>query len=765
MSVQHSSKHLRMRVEFTSMLLLSCIIVSCVFSSVARATEIQPAIRLTDEEIEWLRQHPVIRVAQDPNWPPIEFACEDGSFCGMSKDYLELIEQRLGIKFARVTGLTWQQAYDRLRRFDIDMTTSVSVTPERTEFWAFTRPYMEVPIVIATAMDVTFIRSMDELVGRKVSVVEGYLVCELMPQDYPGIELVRVENTLAGLEMVSRGEVFAHVDNMLVISYYLAKMRSVNLKIAGETPYVNAQAMAVRNDWPELAHILQKALDSITPAEHEEIYRRWLPIRYEQQPDYGLVWRVALWAVAVTVVLLLWNRRLAAEIRVRRKAEHALERSEARFKLLFDSMSQGVVYQDADARVVAVNPAAERILATSAEALIGQELTQAECDQQLVDVSSFSSDEHPAVIALKSGRPQHAVMRARSSTGEERWIEISAKPQFEGASSTPYLVLSVLGDITEQKLAWERVRKAQAESERLLKGANESRRVLLSLLEDKNAAEAEIQRLNQELEDRVEQRTEELRRSEQQLRKTVDELNQYSARLDRVNAELAAANRELEAFSYSVSHDLKAPLRHIAGFAELLDAANKDLDPKSRHYIRTILEAAKRMGQLIDDLLTFSRMGRVEMLSRKVNMNELVKEVVSEFEEETAGRKIDWVVQELPSISGDPSMLRVVFENLISNAVKFTRAREKARIEIGGRTDGKEATFYVRDNGAGFDMAYVDRIFDVFQRLHSRSEFEGTGIGLANVKRVVERHGGTVWAQGELDEGATFYIALPVREV
>jgi light-regulated signal transduction histidine kinase (bacteriophytochrome) len=227
-------------------------------------------------------------------------------------------------------------------------------------------------------------------------------------------------------------------------------------------------------------------------------------------------------------------------------------------------------------------------------------------------------------------------------------------------------------------------------------------------------------------------------------------------------AELEAANKELESFAYSVSHDLRAPLRHIGGYAELLQKqASSTVDEKSRRYIKTIQESAKRMGNLIDDLLSLSRVGRTETRNTVVNLEQVAKEVIAELGEETSGRDIVWKIAALPACYGDRPLLKLVLANLISNAVKFTRARSRAEIEIGcASRDGNKIEVFVRDNGVGFDARYANKLFGVFQRLHSADEFEGTGIGLATVQRVIHRHGGDVRAEGALDQGATFYFSV-----
>ena len=227
--------------------------------------------------------------------------------------------------------------------------------------------------------------------------------------------------------------------------------------------------------------------------------------------------------------------------------------------------------------------------------------------------------------------------------------------------------------------------------------------------------------------------------------------------------QLAATNRELEAFSYSVSHDLRAPLRHIIGFVDLLNTRDLSaLDEKSQHYLQVITLAAQKMGVLIDDLLAFSRMGRAEMMKTRVDFDQLVRDIVKELAEDAKDREIDWQIAPLPSVIGDAAMLRQVMVNLISNAIKFTRPRPLARIEIGALDERpNETLFFVKDNGVGFDIKYLNKLFSLFQRLHSTEEFEGTGVGLANVQRIVLRHGGKVWAESALDGGATFWISLP----
>jgi PAS domain S-box-containing protein len=303
--------------------------------------------------------------------------------------------------------------------------------------------------------------------------------------------------------------------------------------------------------------------------------------------------------------------------------------------------------------------------------------------------------------SLKTGEFAAEWRIRRRNDGEIRWITARAKVIFD-ESGRPERMLGLNMDVTERK-----------------------------------QAEEEVRRLNNDLEQRVIQRT----------------------------AELEAANKELEAFTYSVSHDLRAPLRHISGFSKILsEEYGSTLAPEAQHNLQRILEGTRRMGLLVDDLLNLGRVGRHEVRLQATGLNSVVNEVVAELKPECEGRQVEWKIGSLPFMECDPALMKQVFQNLLSNAVKFTRPRSQAVIEVGQKDQEGTPVVFVRDNGVGFNMKYSDKLFGVFQRLHRSEDFEGTGVGLATVQRIIQKHGGHIWAEAELDKGATFYFTLGASE-
>ena len=514
------------------------------------------------------------------------------------------------------------------------------------------------------------------------------------------------------------------------------------------------------------------------------------------------------------------------DITDRRKAEEALRRSETRKAAVLETALDAIISIDQEGKIIEWNPAAERIFGYSRELALGRDLTElivpkSNHELHRKGLARFLQTgrgrmlgSRSEVMALRANGAEFPVELTitkipgegplvfttfvRDITERRRTEEALRKSEerfrllVEGVEDYAIYMLDTHGRITTWNAGAERImgyrgqeiigrrfhrfystddverkKPDQALAVATAEGHFQDERwqvrkdgtqywasFVITALRDETGkltgfatiarditkrkhAEDEIRRLNAELEHRVQERT----------------------------AELQAAYQEMEAFSYSISHDLRAPLIHIAGFVEMLRSdLGPSLDEKSSRHLQTICDSTESMGRMIADLLTFSRIGRAEMHKVRFSLTDTIKDVRRDLQAQTQNRKVTWAIPELPEVYGDPFMLRQALFNLLANALKFTRQREEARIEVTASTTDREHIFAVRDNGAGFDMKYASKLFGVFQRLHSANEFEGTGIGLANVRRIIARHGGRTWAEGEVNAGATFYFSLPIAD-
>jgi len=407
-----------------------------------------------------------------------------------------------------------------------------------------------------------------------------------------------------------------------------------------------------------------------------------------------------------------------------------LQKNEQFLTNLFESVQDGVSVLNPDMSIRHVNGVMKRWYAENLP-LEGKVCYQAYHN------ADKPCDPCPTIRCLKSGQTEYNIVPGLPGLPVE-FIELFSYPMKDRDSGEITGVVEFVRDITDRKQAEEELQKHRDHLEELVK-------VRTKELEDKTAA---------------------ITKSQEALTCLLEDVNDARKDLEVSKNELEDVNKELEAFAYSVSHDLRAPLRHIDGFAELLrsHSANQ-LDEKGRSYLGKILTSAQNMGTLIDDLLVFSRIGRQEILKIPVKLNPMIESIRDEFKPELKDRIVSWQIDQLGTVRADPGLIKQVFVNLLSNALKFTRPRKEVKIDVGiKKSDKGEKIIYVKDNGVGFDMKYYDKLFGVFQRLHSSSDFEGIGIGLANVQRIINRHGGRVWAESEVDKGAAFYVALPNGE-
>jgi PAS domain S-box-containing protein len=383
------------------------------------------------------------------------------------------------------------------------------------------------------------------------------------------------------------------------------------------------------------------------------------------------------------------------------RSQQALEIQTLMLRSVLDSMAEGLVAADEQGKFILWNPAATRIVGMGAENVPPGEWNTHYGVYLPDTITPLPDGQNPLARAIHGEVSAAEIFIRNPELEEGRWIEISGGP-LKGKDGATRGGVVAFRDITQRKID-----------------------------------EREIRKLNEELEERVIQRT----------------------------AQLEAANQELEAFTYSVSHDLRAPLRHIGGFSRILmEDFGPGMPVEAQDHLKRIEDGVRRIGMLVDELLNLARVGRHALKLQPTSLNSVVEEVISLLQPEAEGRAVSWKIAELPSAECDPILIKQVFQNLIANALKFTRTRERALIEISQRQENGETVIAIRDNGVGFDMKYTDKLFGVFQRLHRAEEFEGTGIGLATVQRIVHKHGGRVWAEAELDKGATFFFTLAVAQ-
>jgi PAS domain S-box-containing protein len=362
---------------------------------------------------------------------------------------------------------------------------------------------------------------------------------------------------------------------------------------------------------------------------------------------------------------------------------------------VLDSIGEGLVAADEHGQLFLWNPAAEKIIGLSMAILPSEQWTEHYGFYTPGTLAPFPVEQIPLARAIQGQENTTAEIFVRNpGRPEGALIETNAQPLRDKNGALRGGVIAIR-DITQRR-----------------------------------KAEQSIQQLNEELEERVAQRT----------------------------AQLNEVNKELETFTYSVAHDLRAPLRHIAGFSGiLLEEFGPAMDARAQRYLERIREGAGKMGQLVDELLNLARVGRQETKIQQVDLNLIVEEVIGILRPDIQGRQVEWKIAELPCVECDATLVKLVFQNLISNALKYSRPRPLALIEIGQTQEG---AFFVRDNGVGFNMKYADKLFGVFQRLHRAEEFEGIGVGLATVQRIIKKHRGCVWVEAELNKGATFYFTL-----
>ena len=414
-----------------------------------------PAIELSEPEQQWLQAHPSIRLAVDIDWSPFEYVDDDSNYVGMAAEYINLVGQRLGIRFDIEKEKPWSEVVDAVKNRELDMFSCVVATTQRREYADFTRPYLSFPMVIVTSDQVAYVNGIRDLKNETVAVVRGYATQDLLEKDHPELDLYLADNVADALEKLSHGKVYAYIGNIATVSDVIRREGLTNIKISGETPYSYELSMAVRNDWPEFTPILQKALDSITEQERDQIYRKWIKLRYEHGFDYQLLWEILALVSLVIAVILFWNRRLLKEIARRKKAEklvqdarQRLEQTNKQLVNYVDIVDKYVITSSTDVKgvITSTSDAFCEISGYSQEELLG-------ATHRIVRHEDMPESIYEELWStISSGKTWEGEIKNKKKNGGYYWVQAYISPNFDEQGNISGYT-AIREDITNKKLA------------------------------------------------------------------------------------------------------------------------------------------------------------------------------------------------------------------------------------------------------------------------------------------------------------------------
>jgi len=663
---------------------------------------------LTTEQRAWLTTHPVIRLAPDPNFPPLEYFDAQGRYSGLVSDYFKLIEQHLNLKIEYVHYKSWDDVLTAAQSGDIDGITAAQITPERSTYLSYTTPLLDIPNVIIVQKDNPASLSFKNMSGMSVAVTRGYAPAEYIRSNFPEIKLIEVDNDLEALSDVSFKQANAAVVNVAIASYLIDQQGITNLRIAGDSGKTNTLSIAIRKDNLILRDILDTGLKTIGPQERQDIFSRWVHLGEPSTPFGRDFWIGISLTGSITLLalllILLWNvtlqnqvhrrtNELKRELDERHQAEKALHENQELLKEFLEISPIAISWAGANHHIEYAN-------------------------REWQTLFGYSLDEVPTIEDWYIKAYPDPAYRQQLVSDWEKMVQYTEQTGKRGEAIEAKITCKD-GTIRLVSISFALT------SDRILTTYNDV--TMIHNLID------EIRQMNTDLEKRVKDRT----------------------------AQLENANQELEAFASSVSHDLRAPLRTINGYSmELLEDCNDQLSPEGQGFLQRILKTSERMSLIIDNLLKLSRIMHSDMQIEPLDLSVLARQVLAELQKNQNDRDVEVVITEHMHVVADANLMTIAIENLLRNAWKFTGKIKKARIEIGLVEEQGGPVYFIRDNGAGFDMAYSQKLFGAFNRLHSSADFEGTGIGLAIVKRIIQRHNGRIWAEGKPGEGAVLYFTL-----
>jgi two-component system sensor histidine kinase EvgS len=693
-------RHRGLPAHTRAVFLLIVILFLLAMPALASGPETEPtaSLRLSDRERLWLTAHPTVSFTGDPNWLPYEAFDSDGNYIGIVSEHLDLIAELTGLRFRISPSKTWTESTEKAKNAVVDILSETDDSDLKSHL-LFTDPYLSNPIVIAMHSREHYVEGISHIKNRNIAVIKDYGYVSKIRRKYPNINFTNVQDIQHGLIAVSTGEVDALLCTLALCSYTIAELGLNNVKITGKTEFDTKLALGVQRNLPELVSILNKAIKSISYAQQQTILDNWIKQKYIEKTDYTLAYQVTAVAFILLAIFAYWNRRLSREINLRVSTEKELKSAQEVLRL---SQQRLLLHREH-------SPLAIIEWNTDFEVLSWNPAAQR--------IFGFTKEEVLGQHASKNILPESA-----QETADKVRKDLLANCRGERSTNE-----NITKDGRTILCDWYNTTLVNPDGTVI---------GVASLVDDitqRTQAEQELEQHRHHLEAMVAERT----------------------------AALEETNKELESFSYSVSHDLRAPLRSIDGFSHaLLEDYEEQLDDVGKNYLHRVRSSAQRMGRLIDDMLSLSRVMRHELKRKDINLGAMAQAVINKLQDYEPQRGVDVDIAAGIHAWGDAHLIDIALDNLLGNAWKYTGKTDQARIEFGLTKKNGKKIYRVSDNGVGFDMKYADKLFGSFQRLHRADEFEGTGIGLATVARIIRRHGGELWAEGAVGHGATFYFTL-----
>jgi PAS domain S-box-containing protein len=682
-----------------------------------------------------------ITIASEPDYPPYCIVDENGQADGFSVELFKAAAEAAGLEVKIKIGI-WNQIMHDLAKGKIDALPLVGRTPEREELFDFTMPYLSLHGAVFVRKGTENIQSVEDLKNKKVLVMKGDNAEEFVRREKITDEIIAVNTFEEAFRQLSNGRYDALITQRIMGLELIKKMNINNLKALDfQLPRFRQDfCFAVKKGDHHLLNRLNEGLSIIIANDtYDELKLNWFGPEENQSPTFSEILNMALWVLIplAIVMVLIWIVALRKEVKRQTKSLKLVieEYNKALTALKLSEETYRNLFQNAQVGLFRTRISDGKIL---------------ESNEQLAKMFGF--DNRHEIIAEYMTSKNYV----DDGTREKMLAEIRDKGYIQNFEARFYR--------RDRSVFWANYSAKINKEQGWIEGVAED-------ITKRKETENELRKLKNKLEEEVAERTSQLQEKVQKLDKSqkamlfmVEDLNRITAALKEERRKLEYSNRELEAFTYSVSHDLRAPLRAINGFSKFLAEDYAEiLGEEGNRFIDTIRSNATKMDQLITDMLNLSRVARADMILTEVDMKAIIGSVYQEVATEEEKQQFTLTVDEMPLVKCDPSLIKQVWQNLIGNALKYSSTSKNKKIEVFCKKENDSLTYCIQDHGAGFNNQYVDKIFGIFQRLHKESEFEGSGVGLAIVQRIIHRHGGSIHAEGKINRGAKLCFTLPVN--